>query len=413
MKSDARVKRKGVVSMSEYNSPKDKIEIFFMKIKLKIKKFLKTRFGAYLWRAVSTIFILGIAGGIGVFAAIAQTEGSSEVYAKKYFEYFMTHTWSPMYKATDLQNSKFINETSFGEMMSLIVPGRGSDDFEFVERGTDGNYTLIDVLYEETDSDTERVMTLRMHKKKEKTLLVLNQWEVSLSEDIIRDCTITAPGYLNLSLDGISLADCEYTDNAETGMRTYKIDEVLAGNHQVAVSAPGTGSIYETFLWQDSGASYSVQATEVALNSSTTNICSDKAIDIIVGMYTGVLTNTGTDAVKAFFTTVDEKACIDAAYELLGSQINQEDGNTLTTMTFDSYNTTIIDYVCAKSFGVHFVFDTTFEAREQSKWSSARPSYSGTTQGEAIVRFVCRDGVWAPSTIEMNCFDFSKQEETE
>ena len=62
MKADVRVKRKGVVRMSEYNSPKDKIEIFFMKIKIKVQKFLKTRVGGYLWRLVSTIFVLGLAG---------------------------------------------------------------------------------------------------------------------------------------------------------------------------------------------------------------------------------------------------------------------------------------------------------------------------------------------------------------
>lgn len=396
--------------MSEYNSPKDKIEIIIMKIKLKMQKFLKTRFGAYLWRTVSTLLILGIAGGIGVFAAIAQTEGSSEAYAKKYFEYFMTHTWSPMYKVTDLQNSKFINETSFGEMMKLIVPGRGSDEYKFVNRGTDGEYTLVDVVYEETGSDIERVMTLRMHKKKEKTMLVLNQWEVSLSEEIIRDCNITAPSYLELTLDGISLADCEYTDDAETGMRTYKIDEVLAGNHQVEISAPGAGKLCETFLWQDSGATYTVETTEVALTASTTNVCADMTIDMIIDLYTGVLTDSDYSAVKELFATDEEKAGIDTVYELLGLQINsREDGKVLSSMTFDSYDTTVIDYVCGKSFGVHFVFDTTYEARKKSKWSEAKTTYGGTAQGEAIVRFVCRDGEWVPTAIEMNCFDFSDQ----
>lgn len=412
MKNNVMTSRKGVLAMSEYNSPKDKIEIFFMKVKLKIQKFLKTRFGAYLWRVVSTALILGVAGGIGVFAAVVETEGSSEGYAKKYFDYFMTHTWSPMYKATDLVDSKFINETAFGEMMGTIVPERGSDEFKFVNRGTDGNYTLIDVVYEETDSDIERVMTLRMHKKDEKAYLFLNQWEVCLSSEIIQDCTITAPNYLQLSLNGISLADCEYTDDEETGMRTYKIDEVLSGTHKVEVTAPGGTSVYETFLWQNSGSAYTVQTTEVALGTSATNIYSDKAIDMIIAMYTGVLTGSGIDAVKSEVTTDDEKAALDAVYAALSAQVNQEDGSTLTNMTFDSYTTTIIDYSCAKSFGVHFVFDTTFEAKEsRTQISGVRDSYSGTTQGEAVVRFVCRDGQWMPSTIEMNCFDYSEQEE--
>ena len=58
--------------MNNYTSKKDRIEIMLMKIKLNIQKFMKTKFGAYLWQIVSSILILAIAGGIGVFAAFAK-----------------------------------------------------------------------------------------------------------------------------------------------------------------------------------------------------------------------------------------------------------------------------------------------------------------------------------------------------
>ncbi len=400
--------------MEKYTSLKDKIEIFFIKIKLKFRKFLRTKFGGYLWRLVSTAFVLGIAGGIGVFAAVAKTEGSSEIYAKKYFEHFMTHAWGAMYKATDLVDTTYINEKSFSEMMNLIVPERGSDQFEFVNRGNDGDYTLIDVLYEEQDSDVERVMTLRMHKKDKKTLLFLNQWEVCLSGDTVRDCTIIAPAYLNLSLDGISLEKCDYTLDEESGLRTYVVDEVLAGNHQIEITAPGAKSIKETFLWQDSNESYVVESNSVELTSSTINRCSDEAIDMVIEMYTGVLTKAGSESVKAYFETDEDKAKIDEVYKKLESQVNKEDGTTLTTMTFDSYDTNVIEYVCAKSFAVKFVFDTTFEAKEErTQMSGVRESYEGKSKGEAIVRFACRDGKWVPVAVGMDCFDYSRQEEIE
>ena len=400
--------------MNNYTSKKDRIEIMLMKIKLNIQKFMKTKFGAYLWQIVSSILILAIAGGIGVFAAFAKTEGSSMTYAKTYFKYFMTHSWSLMYGETDLDTSKYINETSFGEMMSNIVPNRGSDKYKFVDRGTDGTYNIIDVVYQETGSDVKQTMTLKLKKKEEKELLILNQWEVCLSSEILRDCTVTAPAGMNLALDGISLSDAEYTDDPDTGLRTYTLGQVLAGKHRLEISGVQTKSVYESFIWESSRSGYTVQATDIPLNDDVITLSSDKAIDMIIGMYTGVLTNAGCDSVKEYMTTDEEKAGVDVVYASLMSQVNRDDGSTLISMTFDSYNTEVIDYVYGQTFGVRFTFGTTFTAKEaRPQMSGVRKSYNSNAQGEAVVRFVCRDGQWVPSSIEMNCFDYSKQAEAQ
>lgn len=400
--------------MNNYTSKKDRIEIMLMKIKLNIQKFMKTKFGAYLWQIVSSILILAIAGGIGVFAAFAKTEGSSMTYAKTYFKYFMTHSWSLMYGETDLDTSKYINETSFGEMMNNIVPNRGSDKYKFVDRGTDGTYNIIDVVYQETGSDVKQTMTLKLKKKEEKELLILNQWEVCLSSEILRDCTVTAPAGMNLALDGISLSDAEYTDDPDTGLRTYTLGQVLAGKHRLEISGVQTKSVYESFIWESSRSGYTVQATDIPLNDDVITLSSDKAIDMIIGMYTGVLTNAGCDSVKEYMTTDEEKAGVDVVYASLMSQVNKDDGSTLISMTFDSYNTEVIDYIYGQTFGVRFTFGTTFTAKEaRTQMSGVRKSYNSNAQGEAVVRFVCRDGQWVPSSIEMNCFDYSKPAEAQ
>ena len=400
--------------MNNYTSKKDRIEIMVMKIKLNIQKFMKTKFGAYLWQIVSSILILAIAGGIGVFAAFAKTEGSSMTYAKTYFKYFMTHSWSLMYGETDLDTSKYINETSFGEMMSNIVPNRGSDKYKFVDRGTDGTYNIIDVVYQETGSDVKQTMTLKLKKKEEKELLILNQWEVCLSSEILRDCTVTAPAGMNLALDGISLSDAEYTDDPDTGLRTYTLGQVLAGKHRLEISGVQTKSVYESFIWESSRSGYTVQATDIPLNDDVITLSSDKAIDMIIGMYTGVLTNAGCDSVKEYMTTDEEKAGVDVVYASLMSQVNKDNGSTLISMTFDSYNTEVIDYIYCQTFGVRFTFGTTFTAKEaRTQMSGVRKSYNSNAQGEAVVRFVCRDGQWVPSSIEMNCFDYSKPAEAQ
>ena len=400
--------------MNNYTSKKDRIEIMVMKIKLNIQKFMKTKFGAYLWQIVSSILILAIAGGIGVFAAFAKTEGSSMTYAKTYFKYFMTHSWSLMYGETDLDTSKYINETSFGEMMSNIVPNRGSDKYKFVDRGTDGTYNIIDVVYQETGSDVKQTMTLKLKKKEEKELLILNQWEVCLSSEILRDCTVTAPAGMNLALDGISLSDAEYTDDPDTGLRTYTLGQVLAGKHRLEISGVQTKSVYESFIWESSRSGYTVQATDIPLNDDVITLSSDKAINMIIGMYTGVLTNAGCDSVKEYMTTDEEKAGVDVVYASLMSQVNKDNGSTLISMTFDSYNTEVIDYIYGQTFGVRFTFGTTFTAKEaRTQMSGVRKSYNSNAQGEAVVRFVCRDGQWVPSSIEMNCFDYSKPAEAQ
>jgi hypothetical protein len=398
--------------MNEYNSKKDKIEIFFMKIKLKIQKFFKTKFGAYLWQIVSSALILLVAAGIGIFAAYAKTEGSAETYAKEYFKYFMTHSWSLMYKETDLQTSAYINEESFGEMMKNIVPEHGSDNYKFVDQGTDGEYHLIDVVYQETGSDVKHTMTLRMKKKAEKRLFILDQWQVCMSDEMIQNCTISAPAYVSVAFDGVSLAECPYEDNEETGLRTYTIDKTLAGTHKVELSTYGTIDVSETFLWESSREGYTIQTTEFPLDSDTIAASADKTIDIIVGMYTAVLTNAGSDAVKEYFVTEDTKAAADVIYQKVLSEINREDGSTLVSMSFDSYNTEVCDYVSAQSFAVRFTFDTTFSAKgSRTVTNGVRKSYDGTTQGVAVVHFVCMDGQWQPYTIEMSCFDYSEQEE--
>ena len=400
--------------MNNYTSKKDRIEIMLMKIKLNIQKFMKTKFGAYLWQIVSSILILAIAGGIGVFAAFAKTEGSSMTYAKTYFKYFMTHSWSLMYGETDLDTSKYINETSFGEMMNNIVPNRGSDKYKFVDRGTDGTYNIIDVVYQETGSDVKQTMTLKLKKKEEKELLILNQWEVCLSSEILRDCTVTAPAGMNLALDGISLSDAEYTDDPDTGLRTYTLGQVLAGKHRLEISGVQTKSVYESFIWESSRSGYTVQATDIPLNDDVITLSSDKAIDMTIGMYTGVLTNAGCDSVKEYMTTDEEKAGVDVVYASLMSQVNKDNGSTLISMTFDSYNTEVIDYIYGQTFGVRFTFGTTFTAKEaRTQMSGVRKSYNSNAQGEAVVRFVCRDGQWVPSSIEMNCFDYSKPAEAQ
>lgn len=400
--------------MNNYTCKKDRIEIMLMKIKLNIQKFMKTKFGAYLWQIVSSILILAIAGGIGVFAAFAKTEGSSMTYAKTYFKYFMTHSWSLMYGETDLDTSKYINETSFGEMMNNIVPNRGSDKYKFVDRGTDGTYNIIDVVYQETGSDVKQTMTLKLKKKEEKELLILNQWEVCLSSEILRDCTVTAPAGMNLALDGISLSDAEYTDDPDTGLRTYTLGQVLAGKHRLEISGVQTKSVYESFIWESSRSGYTVQATDIPLNDDVITLSSDKAIDMIIGMYTGVLTNAGCDSVKEYMTTDEEKAGVDVVYASLMSQVNKDNGSTLISMTFDSYNTEVIDYIYGQTFGVRFTFGTTFTAKEaRTQMSGVRKSYNSNAQGEAVVRFVCRDGQWVPSSIEMNCFDYSKPAEAQ
>lgn len=335
-------------------------------------------------------------------------------YAKTYFKYFMTHSWSLMYGETDLDTSKYINETSFGEMMSNIVPNRGSDKYKFVDRGTDGTYNIIDVVYQETGSDVKQTMTLKLKKKEEKELLILNQWEVCLSSEILRDCTVTAPAGMNLALDGISLSDAEYTDDPDTGLRTYTLGQVLAGKHRLEISGVQTKSVYESFIWESSRSGYTVQATDIPLNDDVITLSSDKAIDMIIGMYTGVLTNAGCDSVKEYMTTDEEKAGVDVVYASLMSQVNKDDGSTLISMTFDSYNTEVIDYVYGQTFGVRFTFGTTFTAKEaRTQMSGVRKSYNSNAQGEAVVRFVCRDGQWVPSSIEMNCFDYSKPAEAQ
>ncbi len=398
--------------MNQHNSVKDKIEIFFIKLKLKVQKFLKTKFGAYLWQFTSSALILAVAGCIGIFAAYAKTEGSAKTYAKEYFKYFMTHSWSLMYRATDLEDSEYINEETFAVIMENIVPEHGSDKYKFVDRGSDGKYQLIDVVYRETGSKDMQTMTLRMKKKDEKRLFILNQWEVCMSDEMIHNCTVTVPEYVSVNFDGVDLAKAPVKFNEGAGEKTYTIDKTIGGMHSVKLSTYGTIEVTEKFAWENSKSDYRIKSVEFPLSNETYDQCSNQAIDIIIGMYNGVLTNGGCEAVKEFFTREDTKAAVDTVFMQLMSQVNRTDGGTLLTMSFDSYNTEVFDYVPATSMAVKFTFDTTFSARDRREgMGGVREVYQATAKGEAAVHFVCNNGVWEPYTIDMNCFDFAKPAE--
>lgn len=134
------------IDEDEYIKEEKKGNIF-IRINKKIKKWKKNKIFAVVWQLVTSLLMLALAGGIGIFTAVGQQKGGPKVFAEEYFEYFINNNWYNMYQKTEITESKFINLNTFVAMMSQNAIDGTVTDYEVIVDSRSGDYANVRVKY--------------------------------------------------------------------------------------------------------------------------------------------------------------------------------------------------------------------------------------------------------------------------
>lgn len=458
----------------EYEKEKEPKTVFG-RISRKIKKWKQNKVVGILWQLVSSILLLALAGGIGIFAAVGQMRGGPKVFADEYFGYFMNNNWYNMYQKTEITESKFINLTTFSRMMSQMALDGDVTDYEIVVDSRSGDYATVRAKYtmnkeaetleeqettaaltdtpeqetaaevvvdgeavegvveevyveevtnpaeettqeESTEPATVEVdgtYTMTLKKQPERVLLVFTTWKGSVDNYIIKNCTIEAPDYVKVTFDGIDISDCVTGTNEETGNIVYTLDRIFMGQHTIKIEGDTIDTITENVLWEKNNEKYEFAQDMIPIKTEYRQAMQNKSLEILQACYASGLTDGNTDAIKPLLRESEEAyAHIDEQINVLYNEINHEDGRTLINMEITSLTYELTDFVYNDSVRVNMIYNVNYTAKEgRTVISGHRKTYTGSNTAIAAVDFKYIDGEWQAVDMIVNCVDYTLQAE--
>lgn len=415
----------------------------FKKIADGVRRFKKKKYGAIIWQLGTSLLMLAIAAGIGIFLAVGKTKGGPVPFGEKYFGYFANRNWYNMYNDTDIEESKFINRTTFSKVMNEYALEGNITDYEVEVEDRDSEYAIINVKYtmekeaEETTSgettveeetaaepvsegetpteaetETEKVegtykMTLK--KQEEKILLFYTTWKGFADAYIIEDCKIEVPSYVTPTFDGIDLSDCYAGENSETGNVIYELDRVFVGTHTIRLTGENIDAREVEVVWEEDNSGYAANAADFGLKAEYKTGIEEQAVNIVVGYYSAVLAGQGADGIKSLLVANEEVySRVDQQYSAMEGEINHSDGRTLINMEISSYSSTIENYQYMSSLTLVFNYTANYNARTgRTVIDGVRKRYEGTNSAVAKVYFQYIDGTWKAVDAEVPCIDYT------
>lgn len=427
---------------------KKKTGTIFGRIRKKVKKWKKNKVIGILWQLITSLFLLAVAGGIGIFVAVGQVKGGPKVFAEEYFEYYMNDNWYNMYQKTEITESKFINFTTFSKMMSQNAIGGDVTDYEVIVDDKNDEYAKVRVEYdmnlsadtiqtntdeadeqaeteeaaleetiqEETESSTVKaegtyIMTLK--RQPENILLVFTTWKGWMDSYIINDCTIEVPDYVKVTFDGIDISDCKTGTNEETGNTIYNLDRIFKGQHVIKIEGEQIDTITENVLWENSNEKYELVQSSIPIKAESLQNMETKSVEILQAYYASGLADGNADGIKPFFRESEEAyAHIDEQTKALYNEINYEDGRTLISMEITSLRYEITDFIYNDSITINMIYDVNYSAKTgRTAISGYRKNYTGTNMAIAAVYFKYIDGEWQAVDSSVTCVDYTVESE--
>lgn len=457
------------VDEDEYNKKK-KPKTIFGRIHNKIKEWKKNKIVAIVWQLVSSLLLLALAGGIGIFVAVGQMRGGPKVFAEEYFEYYMNNNWYNMYQKTEITESKFINFKTFAQMMSQNAIDGNVTDYEVIVDSRSGDYATVRVKYnmnktadateeiteppveetvaeetpaeetpaeapaEETAADetpvetpaetqpeetepatvkAEGTYTMTLKRQPKNILLVYSTWKGWMDSYIIKDCTIEVPDYAKVTFDGIDVSDCLTGTNEETGNAVYSLDRVFMGHHIIKIEGESIDTITETVLWEKNNEKYELVQSSIPIKAEHLQNMQKKSVEILQAYYASGLSDGSADGIKPLFRESEEAyAHIDEQIKALYNEINHEDGRTLISMEITSLRYEITDFVYNDSVTVNMIYDVNYSAKKgRTAISGYRKNYNGANTAIAAVYFKYIDGQWHPVDSSVTCVDYTLEAE--
>ena len=379
----------------------DKVKAFFIKRKRSILQL----FGSLL--------MLVIAAGIGIMLGLKKTNDINK-YINEAVEYFGEANWVALYQYSEVEDSDFINEITFGQLAETLY-GDISDNGAKVENiDEEDKDASVKVSYTITGGEAMSCQ-LEFDKKDIKNYIFFPQWKLDISHLILTDCKLVAKKGFAVYLDGIELTseNASIVNDDSTGTCTYTIPRLFKGDHVIYLQCDGVEVIESNVTWNENSSAYEMSASDIKLVQSQQDIINSSSKNIVVGMYAAIFDESGTDDLKQYFSQTESSlTALDGVYENMLAAINPDDGSTLNSIDITSFNHDGIEYIYPDKANVKVSFECTFKARgPRSSKGGVRERYNGTSSSEITLHFVKSGETWNCESADMECIDYSKKEE--
>ncbi len=423
------------IEIIEYEEEEEEVSRFKEVLK-KINKFRNKKPVRIISRLLSSLLLLAIAAGIGVFIAVGQTSGSPVTFAKEYFECFANRNWLNMYKQTEITESKFINLKTFTAAMTEYAINNKIIEYEYTLDDKNSEFAYVSVDYkveeiqettteegsensEEPVSEEKKIKSekhsLTLKKQDEKILWFYSTWKGSVDKYIINNCTIEASPDFTLSFDGQDLSDCLSGVNEETGNNIYLLDRVFLGTHDIVLTADTIDNTTLEVVWEENNSSLVVDSNSIKVKEEDYNSIKEQSTNILVGYYNTALEKKKIDSIKEMVVPNEEVyASMDEQFKALKSEINHADGRTLMSLSIDSYEIVIEEYQYRDKLTAVINYNCSYKAKRPRKViDGVRKLYEGSNSAVAKVYFNYIDGVWKAVNTDVPCLDYTVENPVE
>ena len=387
----------------------------------KVGKFFKKHKGTIL-NLLGSLGLLVLAGGIGVFVALYQTY-SPKKYMEDYYECFINESYAALYKSANVEESAFISLESFNQMMVNNYGYEDEDKYSISDVSRLGPYAQSMVSFKDSQTGENVEWKLKLEKDEEKKYLFFNDWIVNIDDFIIEKVKLTAHKEVDIIIDDKNLTQEEIkgvkkTVDEETGIVTYLIDRMFAGDHTIMFV--GTHTQPESFIvtFDENSKFYAFRDGD--LKTDIQESISTSVTNIIVGMYNAVFEQSGTETLATMFANKEGVGHnLEATYISMVAAANQENGATLESIDINYYSMKFDRYDYDGTIDVKFNYTAGFEAKEPRVIEGGvvidgvRQSYIGEVDAEATVTFEYIDGKWQAVAIDMQCIDYGEEHKIE
>lgn len=378
----------------------------------KVKAFFVKRKRSIL-QLIGSLFMLAIAGGVGIMLGLKKTNDINK-YINEAVEYFGEENWVALYQYSEVEDSAFINENEFGKLAAVMFGDVAEEKVNIeniVEKDKDAT---VKISYKTSDGN-EKTCQLEFDKKNIKNYVFFPQWKLDIENMIAKDCKLVIKKGFKVYLDGIELTaeNSSVVSDDVAGTDTYIISRIFKGDHVIYLQCDGVEVIEANTTWDESGSSYNMEAEKINLLQSQKDILNSTSKNVVVGMYSAIFTESGTDGLKQYFSENESAlTSLNQVYDNMLAAIKPDDGSTLNSIDITTFNYDSIDYMYPDKADVKVSFECTFKARgPRKKNGGVRERYEGTSGSDIILHFVKSGDTWSCESVEMECIDYSKKEE--
>lgn len=381
---------------------------------MKILDFIKKRKAAII-HMLSSLLLLVLAAGIGIFLGLEETNGLDK-YINEAYEYYADSNWVALYNYAEVEDNDFINEYFFSKMFDSLYGEIDKSKLSLWNIAEADGHAEAE-LYYDGEEGNKTMWKIRFTEKPEKNYLFFHQWKLDISDMIIKDCKVAAPADFVVYVDGVELTEDNSTrsEEGDTGTAVYVIPEIFKGDHNVMFKAEMTEPLEAGVTWNENGMTYALEQEKLSVVSSEAAKINSNAEMIVQLMYKAVFEKIGIDEVGVYFVA-DEgvRSKLAAVYDAMLLAIEPEDGSTLNSMDITEFSGHYITYTYPSQVNMSLDFSCTFNARgARQEGGGIREKYEGTSESTIAFHFIQDGENWLCDDLVMECIDYSKEEVAE